>query len=144
MLCDCGQPTRVASGIHAGQVTGNEFFGMIMEETLDCLLLEVTHTVQGDLNGQANCALPQTIPAGCTYCGQVTVSVSGNAGDSVTNVATSARKPFSESGTARVLGRTPTELPPAVPEAPTRLPLGSAVSGLAAYAGLQIRSRRRR
>jgi len=54
--------------------------------TIDAL----TDTILGDLNGQGTCSVPQTIVAGDSYSCEVTVFVSGNAGDSITNVATAS------------------------------------------------------
>jgi hypothetical protein len=108
----------------------------------------LTDSVYGDLNGQGTCALPHTIPAGGSYTCQVTTLVSGNPGDQVTNVATAETSPSSDSDAATVAaqapGEVPGDVPPVVPEASTLLLLGSAASGLAAYIGLQVRSRRRR
>jgi hypothetical protein len=100
----------------------------------------LTDSVYGDLNGLGTCALPQAIPAGGSYSCQLTTYVSGDPGGTVTNVATALSSPFSNSASATVA----VGLPPAVPEAGTLLLLGSAASGLAAYVGLQLRSRRRR
>ncbi|HHB90107.1 MAG TPA: hypothetical protein ENK60_02230 [Anaerolineae bacterium] len=54
--------------------------------TIDTL----TDSIYGDLNGQGDCSVPQTIPAGSTYTCQFTASVTGNAGDSETNVVTAS------------------------------------------------------
>ena len=60
-------------------------------------------------------------------------------GDSVTHVVTAKSNPFSDSAASTVaMGEVPV-----VPEASPLLLLGGAVSGLAAYMGLQFRSRRR-
>ncbi len=47
-------------------------------------------SVHGDLNGQGDCATPQTIPAGGSYSCQFTATVSGNAGDTETDVVTAS------------------------------------------------------
>ena len=52
--------------------------------TIDSL----TDSIYGDLNGQGDCSVPQTIAAGGSYSCSVTVTVSGNAGDTITNVVT--------------------------------------------------------
>ncbi len=44
----------------------------------------------GDLNGQGDCSVPQTILAGDSYSCSITVFVGGNAGDTHTNVATAS------------------------------------------------------
>ena len=54
--------------------------------TIDSL----TDSIYGDLNGQGDCAVPQTIAAGGSYSCSITVFVSGNAGDIHTNVVTVA------------------------------------------------------
>jgi uncharacterized repeat protein (TIGR01451 family) len=38
-------------------------------------------SIYGDLNGQGDCSVPQTIAAGGSYSCSITVDVSGNAGD---------------------------------------------------------------
>lgn len=82
-------------------------------ETLNTLSEAVTldslvDTVLGDLDGQGDCALPQTIPAGGSYTCSVPVFVSGNVGDSLTNLATATASdgsgvPYSDSDDATVL-----------------------------------------
>ncbi len=47
-------------------------------------------SIYGDLDGQGDCAVPQTIPAGGSYSCSITVNSSGNAGDTITNVATAS------------------------------------------------------
>ena len=47
-------------------------------------------SIYGDLNGQGDCSVPQTIPAGGSYTCSITVDVTGNAGDTITNVATAS------------------------------------------------------
>ncbi len=47
-------------------------------------------SIHGDLNGQGDCSVPQTIVAGGSYSCSITVAVSGNAGDTITNVATAS------------------------------------------------------
>ncbi len=47
-------------------------------------------SVHGDLNGQGDCVAPQTIAAGDTYTCQFSANVSGNAGDSETDVVTAS------------------------------------------------------
>jgi len=54
--------------------------------TIDSL----TDTVYGDLNGQGDCAVPQTIPAGGYYECSFSATVSGEAGDSETDVVTAS------------------------------------------------------
>lgn len=44
--------------------------------------------IHGDLNGQGNCSVPQTIVAGRSYICAFTVTVNGNAGDSETDTIT--------------------------------------------------------
>jgi hypothetical protein len=59
--------------------------------TVDAVTINsLTDDVLGDLNGQGDCAVPQTIPAGGSYTCQVTVFVGGDAGDVHTNVVTAS------------------------------------------------------
>jgi hypothetical protein len=59
--------------------------------TVDAVTLDsLTDTVFGDLNGQGDCAVPQTIPAGGSYSCSITFYVSGEAGDMHTNVVTAS------------------------------------------------------
>ena len=44
--------------------------------------------IHGNLNGQGDCSAPQTIPAGDSYSCQFSANISGNAGDSETDVVT--------------------------------------------------------
>jgi|GEM_PF-1329794 len=54
--------------------------------TIDSLI----DTIHGDLNGQGTCAVPQTIALGGFYECTFTATVSGNAGDSETDVVTAS------------------------------------------------------
>lgn len=54
--------------------------------TIDTL----TDDVHGDLNGQGDCSVPQTIAAGDSYSCQFSATVSGNAGDTETDVVTAS------------------------------------------------------
>ncbi len=47
-------------------------------------------SIYGDLNGQGDCSVPQTIAAGGSYSCSITVNVSGMAGDTITNVVTAS------------------------------------------------------
>ena len=59
--------------------------------TVDAVTLDsLTDTIYGDLNGQGDCAVPQTIPAGGSYSCSITVYVSGEAEDVHTNVVTAS------------------------------------------------------
>ena len=56
--------------------------------TVDSVTIDsLTDSIYGDLNGQGDCSVPQTIAAGGSYSCSITVTVSGNAGDTITNVA---------------------------------------------------------
>ena len=52
--------------------------------TLDAL----NDSIYGNLNGQGDCSVPQTIPPGGSYTCQFTQNISGNAGDTHTNTVT--------------------------------------------------------
>ncbi len=56
------------------------------EVTIDTL----DDSIYGDLNGQGDCSVPQTIAAGESYSCSITEFVAGNAGDQITNVLTVA------------------------------------------------------
>ena len=54
--------------------------------TIDTL----SDSIHGDLNGQGNCAIPQTIAAGDSYTCQFSATVTGDAGDVETDVVTAS------------------------------------------------------
>ena len=59
--------------------------------TVDSVTIDtLDDTIYGDLNGQGDCSVPQTIVAGGSYSCSITVNVSGNAGDVITNVVTAS------------------------------------------------------
>jgi len=51
-------------------------------------LTELDDDIYGDLNGQGDCSVPQTILAGDSYSCSFVGAVSGNAGDSQTDTVT--------------------------------------------------------
>jgi uncharacterized repeat protein (TIGR01451 family) len=51
----------------------------------DLTLTSLIDDVHGNLNGQGNCSVPQTLTAGSSYSCSFTATVSGNAGDSETD-----------------------------------------------------------
>ncbi len=50
----------------------------------------LTDDIHGDLNGQGDCSVPQTIQPGDTYSCSFTAFVAGNAGDSETDIVTAS------------------------------------------------------
>ncbi|MCB1609563.1 MAG: hypothetical protein KDI71_21575, partial [Xanthomonadales bacterium] len=63
--------------------------------------------IHGDLNGQGDCTVPQTIAAGASYSCAFSATVNGNAGDTETDTITAAgtdddSNPISASGSATV------------------------------------------
>lgn len=58
---------------------------------IDAVTIEsLSDSVYGDLDGQGDCSLPQTIPAGGAYTCSFTADVIGNAGESETDVVTAS------------------------------------------------------
>jgi len=79
-------------------------------------ITSLSDSIHGNLNGQGTCAVPQTIAAGDTYSCSFTATVSGDAGDSETDVVTASGtddegNPVSDTDDATV---TVTNTPPTV------------------------------
>ncbi|WP_420643505.1 DUF7507 domain-containing protein [Candidatus Leptofilum sp.] len=72
---------------------GNVTFSFVINNlsAVDSVTINsLTDSVYGDLHGQGDCSVPQTIAAGGSYSCSITAIVAGNAGDSHTNVATAS------------------------------------------------------
>jgi uncharacterized repeat protein (TIGR01451 family) len=79
-------------------------------------ITSLVDSVYGDLNGQGTCAVPQVLAPGASYACSVMVNVSGNAGDTETNVVLGSgtdddNAPVSDSASETV---TITDLPSAM------------------------------
>jgi len=102
--------TKTADPTELPEPGGDVVFTVRVDNTsaVDSLTLDsLTDSVYGDLNGQGDCAVPQTIPAGGYYACSFNATVSGNAGDSETDVVTATAtdddgNPLSDSDDATV------------------------------------------
>ena len=83
--------TKTADPTELPEPGGEVVFTVRVDNTsaVDSVTLDsLTDSVYDDLNGQGDCAVPQTIPAGDYYACSFSATVSGNAGDSETDVVT--------------------------------------------------------
>ncbi len=66
-------------------------FTVSNDSAVDSVTIDtLTDSIYGDLNGQGDCSVPQTIAAGDSYSCSIAVNVSGNADDMITNVLTAS------------------------------------------------------
>ena len=83
--------TKTASPTTVAEPGGNVTFSVDVQNTGTAESLSLTALVDdihGDLAGQGDCSVPQTIATGATYSCSFSVAVNGNAGDSETDTVT--------------------------------------------------------
>ncbi len=83
--------TKTASPTSIDEPGGNITFTVRVDNTGSAeslALSDLNDDIHGDLNGQGDCAVPQTIAAGGFYQCSFTAAVNGNAGDSETDTVT--------------------------------------------------------
>ena len=83
--------TKTASPTEVAEPGGDVAFTVVVENTsaVDSVTIDsLMDDIHGDLDGQGDCSVPQTIPAGASYTCSFTVQVTGNAGDTETDVVT--------------------------------------------------------
>ena len=114
--------TKTANPTSVTEPGGPVTFTVLIDNTsaVDSVTIDsLTDSVHGDLNGQGDCSVPQTIPAGGSYTCSFTATVSGSAGYVETDVATASGidddgDPVSNSDDATVtITVEPTPVPPA-------------------------------
>jgi hypothetical protein len=84
---------KTADPISVDEPGGDVTFSFTVNNlsTVDSVTINsLSDTVHGDLNGQGDCSVPQTIPAGGSYSCSINAEVNGNAGDTETNLATAS------------------------------------------------------
>ena len=83
--------TKTANPTAVAEPGGMVEFTVLVDNisTADAITLEsLGDSIYGDLNGQGNCAVPQTIPVGGSYQCSFSVTVSGTSGDVEIDVVT--------------------------------------------------------
>ena len=85
--------TKTANPTSLPKPGGPVTFTVLIDNTsaVDSVTIDsLVDSIHGDLNGQGDCSVPQTIPAGDYYNCSFTATVSGNAGYVETDVATAS------------------------------------------------------
>jgi hypothetical protein len=108
---------KTASPSTLDEPGGSVTFDVTVENTGsgDVTLTSLVDDIHGDLNGQGDCGIGGTIPAGSSYACSFTVEVTGNAGDSETDTVTATVEDgegqtaqASDSATVTIEGTPPT------------------------------------
>ena len=81
---------KVADPVSLPEPGGEVTFTVTVTNTVDepLTLISLIDDIHGDLNNRGSCSVPQPLPVGGSYTCQFTATVTGNAGDSETDIIT--------------------------------------------------------